>query len=345
MAMNRADDDLAADLEVLEAIGERVDLMVQSLLDRGAVQRILRRWLAGHAEAPDDAQEQRCLMAMAADLEMFAPSMSGRTMVDRHLAAWTPQTPTERAAHQALGAAQFHLVRVVGREGPDLVRLRDLVGDGDLLVLDDRISPLAEGVATAMRLCPLASGRRALISPLFALDESLLAAAMTFVRPGRPLGQGHRCAAALYRDVARGGFWPMPQSDFAADPDALDKALKALEDALTPIQLLALRWVSETEDEAGLAAEARRMASVDVLVDALGHYGQMEDDGPPELRAAYERIADLQLETLAQRARDGAEDGDVLDRVGAEVSALIGRGGMEVAARELFERLRRRWGA
>jgi len=111
---------------------------------------------------------------LAADLEMFTPSMSGRTMVDRYVRARSPASPEDRQAFQALSAAQFHLVKIVDREGPDLVQLRDLVTGESLLLLDERISSLAAGQPTAMRLCPLESGRHVLISPLFAMDELML---------------------------------------------------------------------------------------------------------------------------------------------------------------------------
>ena len=120
-------DDIEADFEILEVIGAHVDGMIEGLTRGGAIQKTLRRWLIGHAEPPEDEDAQQCLMAMAADLELFTPSMSGRTMVDRHLNANAPETPEERQAFQALGAAQFRLVRIIDREGPDLIRLKDLV--------------------------------------------------------------------------------------------------------------------------------------------------------------------------------------------------------------------------
>ncbi len=97
--------------------------------------------------------------------------------------------------------AQFRLVRIVARTNPDEVLLEDLVTGESLRLLQARIAPEAAGLATAMRLCPLPSGRHVLISPLFMLDEAMLAAAMTFTRPGRPLGTGYRCAANCSIDM------------------------------------------------------------------------------------------------------------------------------------------------
>ena len=342
MPMDRITDDIDADFEILEAIGAHVDGMIDGLMPGGAIQKTLRRWLVGHAEPPEDENAQRCLMAMAADLELFTPSMSGRTMVDRRLNAKAPETPEERLAFQALGAAQFRLVRIIDREGPDLIRLKDLVTAESLLLLDSRISPMATGLPTAMRLCPLASGRQVLISPLFAMDEAMLGGAMTFVRPGRPLGHGHRCAASLYRDVARRGFRPIPQLTVALDQNELLDFLRQAEERLTPVERLAMRWTSG--GDADLVLEARRLASVGNLVDALGCFGQIGAGGPQELRAAYEQMAALQMETIAQRARAGVGDtAATLDLVAAEIAGHIARGNMDASAGDLFYRLKLRW--
>jgi hypothetical protein len=336
--------DIEADFEILEAIGAHVDGMIESLVASGALQKTLRRWLVGHAEPPDDEDARCCLMAMAADLELFTPSPSGRTMVDRYVGASAPDTPEDRLALKALGAAQFRLLRIVDRENPDVVRLKDLVTGENLRLLDARISPLAADLSTAMRLCPLPSGRQVLISPLFAMNEAMLGEAMNFARPGRPLGNGHRCAARLYRDVARRGFQPIPQTRPAFDPDEFLDILREAEEQLSPVEHLAVRWIGGGEEEADLASEARCLASVDNLVDACGCFGQVGEDAPAGLRSAYEAIAALQVETIALRARAGVRDmTDALDLVATEIAGHVAGGAMYAGARELFDRLRLRW--
>ncbi len=344
MPLDGTTDDIETDFEIVEIIGAHVDAMISRLLPGGAIQKTLRRWLTGHAGAPQDDSEATCLMAMAADLELFTPSMSGRTMVDRHVNASRPETPDERQALAALGAAQFRLVRIIGREGPDLVRLKDLVTSESLLVLDSRLCPDAAGEITAMRLCPLASGRHALISPLFAIDEEMLAAAMAFVRPGRGLGGGHRCAANLYRQVARRGFWPLPQSTVEADLDAILDVLAEAEEQLRPVERLAMRWIASVEADADLIDDARRLASVENLVDACGCFAQSGPAAPKGLDAVFEQMAAVQMETIAQRARAGVGDAvGALDRAAAEIAGHIARGSMEVGARDLFDRLKARF--
>jgi hypothetical protein len=344
MPLDGTTDDIEADYDVLDAIGAHMDAMIQGLTPSGAIQKTLRRWLVGHAEPPEDEDARNCLMAMAADLELFTPSASGRTLVDRYLKSHAPDTPEAQLASLALSAAQFRLVKIVAREGPDVVRLKDLVTQDELLLLDAHISPTAADVWTAMRLCPLASGRQVLISPKFAMDRAMFDDAMTFVRPGRALGHGHRCAASLYRNVARQGFLPLPQLTGAADAEAFLDFLKEAEDRLTPVQHLCLRWIAGEEAFADLAADARRLTSVENLMDACGCFGELDRDGPEGLRAAYEQIADLLVETMAHRARAGLRSAaGALDQAAAEIADQVARGRMDSSALDLLDRLRRRW--
>jgi hypothetical protein len=346
MPLDGTADDIEADFDCLEAIGAHIDAMTQGLVLTGAIQKTLRRWLVGHAQPPEDEDARTCLMAMAADLELFTPSASGRTMVDRYLKAHAPETPEAQAACLALGAAQFRLVKIIERVGPDIVLLKDLATREDLFLLNSHISPTAAGVYTAMRLCPLASGRHVLISPMFAMDEAMLDEAMKFVRPGRPLGHGHRCAANLYRDVARQGFMPLPQLIDEMDADTLLDILKEAEKHFTPTQSLSLRWIAGGETEADLILEARRLTSVDNLVDACGHFAETGLDAPEGLQDAYEQIASVQVETFVQRARAGVSSATAaLDIVAAKINGYIADGKMKAGARELLDRLKRRWTA
>src|SRR5665213_468285 len=345
MPLDGTADDVETDFEILETIGGHIDGLVQERLATGDPMKTLRRWLLGHRTPPEEDDAMVCLVAMAVDLELFTPSMSGKTQVERSLAARRPDSPREREAFDALARVQFRLVRVVGRENPDRVLLIDLATQESLVLLDSRISPIAAGAATAMRLCPLRSGRHVLISPLFEIDEAALAQAMTFARPGRSLGHGHRCAAALYRNVARRGFMPMATYPGAVRLDALLDDLQSAP-RLSEVELLALRWVMpadgpETDHE--LIGDVRRAASTDHLIDACGCFGQMARSATPDLRDAFERIAEIQMATLVERAQAGVGDwDDALDRAAAAISAHIAQGDMQAEARNLFDRLRAR---
>jgi hypothetical protein len=144
--------------------------------------------------------------------------------------------------------------------------------------------------------------------------------------------------------VARRGFRSLPQLEIEFDLDSFRNDLREAEAALTPILRLATRWIRGGETDADLELEARRLTSVDNLVDALGWFGQCGADAPMQLQSVYERIADLQVETIAQRSRAGVGRGEAaLDAVAAKIAGYIARGEMDVRARELFDRLRLRW--
>jgi len=336
-------DDVQHDYDVLEAIGVKVDGLIETLMSGETIRKTLRRWLVGHADSPAEEAGWTCLLAMAADLELFTPSASGWTAVDRHLNTIPrPQTLIEQQALEALAAAQFRLVRIIGRDGPDLVRLKDLATGETLELMNARIAPEAAGLATAMRLCPLASGRHVLISPLFAMDEAMLEAAMMFVRPGRP--RQDRCAANLYRNVARRGFLPVPRVPLELNAAAIASVAREIGEQLTPVERLALRCAGDgaSMEAPDFVLEARRLTSVDNLVDACGFFAQAQSnpDAPEGLKATFERIAELQVETIVQRARTGMNDhADALVQAAAAISGHIARGEMEVGARHILERL------
>jgi hypothetical protein len=136
---------------------------------------------------------------------------------------------------------------------------------------------------------------------------------------------------------------PRQTMDLELDEDALFDILREAEKQLTPIQRLAIRWMTDEDARGDVDAEARRLASVDNLVDACGCFAQIEVDQIQGLKAAYERIAALQVDTIVQRARAGVGGAaETLDQVGADIAGRIARGQMQAGARTLFDRLRAR---
>lgn len=117
-----------------------------------------------------------------------------------------------------------------------------------------------------------------------------------------------------------------------------------MEENLSPVQHLAIRWIEAVDADPDLVCEARALASADNLVDALGCFAQADwDDAPDGLRTAFEQIAALLVETIVGRARAGVHGAaDMLDRVATEVAGHIAQGNMEAGARDLFDRLRQR---
>ena len=333
-------DPIEHDFDILEAIGRYHDAASEGL-GQSRLEETIRGWIAGR-EPPDSSDAaMRRIMGMAVDLVLFTPSLSGTTPIDRFLRGVRPTTPDDKEAFAALGGARFCLVKVVGRETSDLVRLTDKLSGEELVLLDARLSPLAAGMDIALRLCPLASGRHVAISVFLGLDGAMLAQAMGFVKPGKGLSNAYRCAAALYREAARHGAIVVPiLSSIAEGESLLDRV------ALSEVQGLALAWLSLNDDaeaEEGLASEVRRFTSVGNLVDALGCYGTCGPDAPAGLEEAFARIAEIQMETIIRRGAAGREDPrGLFDEVAAEVDRHVARGAMNHEARGLFNQLKTR---
>jgi Protein of unknown function (DUF2786) len=288
------------DFDVLEAIHRFCETVGEGLA-QDRLTGTVRGWITGY-EPPIDELSKEVITAMAVDLTLFTPALSGTTPVDRFLRTASARSPLEEEALTSLARAQFRLVQCRARENDDLIRLKDLVSGEDLSVLDARVAPSATGMNLALRLCPLASGRFAIISPLLALEnikENL-----------RELL--HQLTVSEVEDLA------LSLLNVAADPRV----------------------------EQDLISEARRLTSIDNLVDAFGCYGQCcrsESPAPAGLQAAFARIADVQMETVARReaAGTGLARG-MLDRVQAEIDRYVAAGQMEREARTLFDQLKRR---
>ena len=342
---------IEADYPVLQAIERHLVTLTDRFAHAHILGKTLRQWLGKHPEQTDDLDMWKRLVHLATDLELFSPSMSGRTAVDRYVHAFrsagTASNDTELQAIAALSAAHFRLVRIVEVQGQGLIVLHDLVTGARLHLIGASIGAGAVGMTTSMRLCPLASGRHVLISVTFSIDAALLATAMTFVRPGHPLGHGARCAGAIYRMVARQGIQPLPEPDDEPIAPAGGSLLAQLEAQGNPLARLAARMLEDpTEVETpDFLDQIRRITSMDNLVNACGccAAAEMTHNTVPGLVAAFERIAGLQIETILARVRIGvAGSAEALDSVASIIAGHIARDEMGAGASKLFQRLRAR---
>ncbi len=132
---------------------------------------------------------------MATDLALFTPSVSGATAFDRLARRLGRVGPKQAAALHALRRAQFRLLRVEAPSSDGVARLRDLVTDDVLPVLDESIGPEAVEVALVARLAPVDDDLYVWVGGMTPLDAAGLAVAQSFVRPGaRGLLNPLRCA-------------------------------------------------------------------------------------------------------------------------------------------------------
>jgi hypothetical protein len=240
---------------------------------------------------------------MATDLALFTPSASGATAFDRPARRRGSMGADEAVALDALRRAQFRLLRVEAPSSGGITRLRDLVTDKGLSVLDGSIGAEAVGVALVARLAPVGDGRYVWAGGATPLDEAGLAIACGFVRAGaRGLLNPQRCAEAVYRHGLRHGTLEIP---------GLNRPLEGWQDGLDEeageFDLLALRWA---EPGVGRDPEdvqfVRAQASLDAVLDVLGSAANTREHGLGALSDAYAAIALVQMETLHRRVAAGS---------------------------------------
>ena len=306
------------------------------------VEETARGWL-GHAEPEfgDPGREMLRVadaLGMATDLALFTPSASGATAFDRLARRLGRVGPEQAAAIDALRRAQFRLLRVEAPSSAGVARLRDLVTDEVVPVLDESIGPEAAGVALVARLAPVGDGRYLWVGGTTPLDAAGLAVAQSFVRPGTR-GLPLRCAEAVYRHVLRHGTLEIPGLNRPPEgwQDGLDEAAGELD-------LLALRWAEPgAECDPEDVQFIRAQASLDAVLDVLGSGANTREHGLGALSDAYAAIALVQLETLHRRAAAGS-GATGLDTVKAALEAEIAAGELPPGARGVFDAVRRRLG-
>ena len=219
------------------------ELLLQTgeFISPARVEETARGWLS-RAELVDGDPGREMLrvadaLGMATDLALFAPSVSGATAFDRLARRLGRVGPEQAAALDALRRAQFRLLRVDVPSSDGVARLRDLVTDESLSVLNKSIGAEAAGVALVARLAPVGDGRHVWVGGTTPLDAAGLAVAQSFVRPGARGLLPQRCAEAVYRHVLRHGTLEIPglnrlPEGWGDGPD----------DAMGELDILALRW-------------------------------------------------------------------------------------------------------
>ena len=308
------------DFDVLEAIHRFCETVGEGLA-QDRLTGTVRGWITGY-EPPIDELSKEVITAMAVDLTLFTPALSGTTPVDRFLRTASARSPLEEEALTSLARAQFRLVQCRARENDDLIRLKDLVSGEDLSVLDARVAPSATGMNLALRLCPLASGRFAIISPLLALDEAMSAQAMSFVKPSKGLNNPYRCAAATYRDVARRGLIEVPLLALENIKENLRELLHLARGMLDRVQAEIDRYVAAGQME----REARTL--FDQLKRRMAVTMQPKPEAMTELDRVLQRIQGLRAKTTDQGCTEeealaaAAKVAELLDRYGLTLNEV-----------------------
>ena len=312
------------------------------------IAEITKQWLAKAEMDPDDpASAMRFMeaMALAGYLTLFSPTQLGAPPIERFIRRRRPECDAEGvAALDALAAAEFRLWRFESCAAANIFRIRDLASGESLLLYDEDIPLNVLQVDTAGWLAPLPGGEFIAVGPLTPLDAETLAEGLSFVRPGRGLGNPRRCAAAVYRRVARHGG-PQIEGLNALSEDAGDDGFDAPDesewddlDRLAEAFRAASQKKTPAEEEIGAA---RSMAGAGRIPEALARSVVSRGAGQTEIADAFAEIGFVMMETLDRRAAagyGGANQG--LAAMAAEIERAVERGFSPEGVRPLFEALR-----
>lgn len=291
-----------------------------------------RQWLGG-ISASTQTPEWLVARALAFELALSMPSIIGTTAFDRLARAMKGRSPDDMAAAALLRRSRIRLARISGRRFEDLA-----TGEIFALLPAPQTGDIGDGVSFGL-FTTIDNDRIVATRVPVPLDTGALALARGFLRPGNlGLGNGVRCAEAVYRHLVRNDLGPLgpvgaageqkPKLPFRPDENRLDA--------------LAAQWATLGRDpNAQELAGARAFANQGALMEMLLSVSIARDGGAPQLASAYTRIAAVLLETMALRATNGSAGGS-LDAVAAEIDAAIARGRFHREGRNLFESLRER---
>lgn len=316
----------------------------ESVLDAKA-EHTMRQWLSRAARDLDGVDAMRAAalaLALAADLETFTPSHTGATAFDR-LARRRKLDAGEEAAIRALKGARFTPFVLRAARGKGRFSAHDLATARDFEMFDPSLSPDALGATLVGRLCALDDATVCTAGVVTPLDDAALAVAMDFVRPGRGIANGARCAAAVYRYVVRhGGPTVAGLNDLGAlgivvddedepGPTALDRLVKGL-----------MRDGTVLDPTRDALDEARRLASAGAVLEALFKAVSAPRAGEPRIGMVYRRFAEAMIEALHLRSLAGSGTHSApLDELAGIIASEVAGNGYPRGAADLFHDIRR----
>ena len=231
------------------------------------------------------------------------------------------------------------MVRSVVAEG--VFAAQDLATKREFTLFDEGFPLGAFDLPVVARLAVLDGAVVGTVGMTLPLDAAGLALALDFVRPGRGIPHGHRCAAAVYRHVVRhGGPRILGLNEFPDYDEDDDVELDP-----SAIDLLAATLVKDgvlTDPTPEVLNEARRLVSADSILEALYKAVRVRDGGIPQIRATYRRFAEVMIEALHLRALAGSGmDRSPLDRLAGLIDVEVAEGGYPREAADLFREMRR----
>ena len=314
------------------------------------VDQTLRHWFSRHApdmDTDEGLREATLATAIALELESFTPSHSGSTAIDR-LTRRRKLDADEQIAQRALAAARFTVIRVERDLGDDLYTAEDLATGRDLVLYDDEFPPAAHGFPLSARVAMLDQHISITVGTILPLDEAGVAVAMEFVRPGRGIPHGHRCAAAVYKHVMRHGGPKIEGLNVFSD-DALSDGAPSDDDfdenaPISPFDFMVAglvagdQWMDPPQ---AIMDEVRNLVSSDAIRHCLFRAVTARKLGDAEPGTVFRRFAAAMIEALHLRALAGSGlERAPLDRLSQMIDREVATNGYPSAAADLFRDIR-----
>lgn len=329
---------------------EEICLDAVASVSPAKVEEIALQWLSKRKLDPDASASAILVMeafALAGYLALFTPTLLGAAPIERFIRQGRADADDRgRTALDALARASFYLLRLKSRASSQSLVAEDLTTGETLNVFDEDVPVGAMGVDVAAWLAPLADGVFVALGPLTPLDAAALAEGLSFVRPGKGMGNPRRCAAAVYRHVMRHGGLHIEGLNLF--PEDLFEELASLaedeeDDDLDRLAYAVLATKKGEEPSAEKIGEARRLASPPHLIQAMTRSVISRQDGRSDLAEAFSRISFIMMETLDRRAAAGSGDEDQsLEFIAAVIDRAVKEKRLPGETRSLFEELRRR---
>lgn len=329
---------------------EEICLDAVASVSPAKVEEIALQWLSKRNLDPDAPSSAVLVMeafALAGYLALFTPTLLGAAPIERFIRQRRADADDRgRAALDALARASFYLLRLKSRATPQSLVAEDLTTGKTLNVFDEDIPIGAMSADVAAWLAPLADGVFVALGPLTPLDAAALAEGLSFVRPGKGVGNPRRCAAAVYRHVMRHGGLHIEGLNLFPEDLFEELASLAEEEEYDDLDRLAYAVAATRKGEepsAETIGEARRLASPPHLIQAMTRSVISRQDVRSDLAEAFSRISFIMMETLDRRAAAGSGDEDQsLEFIAAVIDRAVKEKRLPGETRSLFEELRRR---
>lgn len=308
--------------------------------DRG--EALIRKWLsrpelAAMAESRLTAAATDALM-LAADLSLSLPAASGATAFDRLAKSHGHALAAEWAAMTAMCRGRFRLLRLDCVAG-STAKACDAVSGEALQIVGADLPAGSSGAVVFSRAVMLSDSECCLPGVITPLDPPAFTMARNHPAAGALGATAQaRWAEAVYEHVVRHGTAAVPGFDRPADGE--EGVAELVDDG---IYELASAWaaLADAAPDLDLLQRSRFSTNLPHVLDVLVGATTAREQRAEQLASGFERLLQVQLETIVHRERSGA--GRLrLDHIARSVDEAIATGGLPRTARELFASVRRR---